>query len=330
MIEEILRRISQGSSSRESLAAQTDAASLLTPREFMELSQRAEVLPITLRPWLQRMATIVASSAPTLRHFQRETIGEGVVRFSGEGGRRAKKLIISFAGFKGVASLPTAVMLQLLPDDLCDLVLLHDSGRDHFLKGIRPHADNFYGLVEFLRRTFRPQAYDRVYCYGASGGGLAALRCALLMKAHRGISASGRIYWHISRLRQEGGTLDSTFDPICHCFADYPVEIVCAYAAGNESDRADAERIARILRVKEMPIAGRAEHNFVWELTMAGKVRPFFEKVFDLPSIESVVDRLVSTVALSSDAGGFSRIGSVRVSSPGVPRGNAGHLPKRR
>jgi hypothetical protein len=79
-----------------------------------------------------------------------------------------------------------------------------------------------------------------------------------------------------------------------------------------------------------MPIAGRAEHNFVWELTMAGKVRPFFEEIFDLPSIESVVDRLVSTVALSSDTGGFSRTGSIRMPSAGPPRGNAGHRPKRR
>lgn len=330
MIEELLRRIAQGPASREFLSAQTDAASLLTPREFIELARRADALPENMRPWLQRMAAIVVSSAPTLKRFKREHIGEGVVRFSGEGGRRAKKLIISFAGFKGIASLPTAVMLQLLPDDLCDLVLLHDSSRNHFLNGIRPHADNFFGLVEFLRRAVRPQAYEKTYCYGASGGGLAALRCALLMKAHRGISASGRMYWHISRLRQETAKLDSTFDPICHCFADSRVEIICAYGAANEDDRADAERVANILKVRQMPLAGRAEHNFVWELTIAGKVRPFFEEVFDLPSIESAADRFVSTIALHSDTGGYSRIGPVGAASSPLPGGRTGSRPKRR
>lgn len=331
MIDQILHRFAGARSSRDLLYAQIDAENLLTPLEFMRLAEHADTLPENARPWLRATMARISGGASRIRPYGREVIGEGILRFSAPPIRPSqKKLIITFAGFKGRAMMPTAIMLQMLPEDLCDFVVLHDGSRNHFLKGLWPHADSFFGLVEFLRRVLQPQTYEKTYCYGASGGGFAALRCAILMKAHRGIAASGRLYWHVNRLREGSEGFDPAFDPICHCFADSEVEMICAYGADNEEDRADAARVANIVKARLMPFDGIREHNFVWELTTANKARSFLAEIFDLPLAATPVDQIMATLALSTQTGGFMRSGAVADGSSKRPAARKLRSPPRR
>jgi hypothetical protein len=321
MMKEFLRAVAECRNEREFREVVTAAENRWTPRELMRVKQTARDLPPAIVGWLDYYATLVNSLAPHLRAFIRDDVRSNITRYSNPSvPRRKKRIVLSFAGFKGRAMVPTPVFLQMLPEDRMDLVLLHDETRTHFQNGLPPHASSLLELVTLLRKEVKIDEYERVYCYGASGGGFAALRAAVLLRAHRGIAASGRMQWHVNRLLNPEERAIPAFDPLCHCYAGCGVEMICAFGSENAQDRKDAEAVEQILPVRMMPVPGVAQHNFVWQLFQEGRAHGFFEEILDLDPIKNPAEQIASAARLSTQVGGFVRFGPRPTSARGPRR----------
>jgi hypothetical protein len=315
--KDTIRRIARGRTEKEVAAAIVDAQHRLTPNEFMRLAERSRDLPEEAREWAKLLLPLVRGSATHIRSFKREDIRADITRYSSKTGIRSKKtLILVFSGLKGGPMLPVPVLLQLLPEEFCDLVLIRDKSRTLFASGLPPDADSFIDLLRLLEKLIVPGDYARFICYGGSGGGFPALRAALLMGASRGVSASGRSSWNIRRLLDGSGRQTTSFDPLCHCFRDTRTEIVCAYGAGNLSDVADAHRVAAVFPVRLRPLPGIAVHNFLWELAQTGKVQEFINEAFDF-AVPSVTEQLAALVDLGGGSTSFPDRQSATATKPG-------------
>jgi hypothetical protein len=295
-VKDLVRQFARSTSERELLAATTEAQHRLTPGEFVKLAEQFQDFAPAARRWVQGLLPVVRQAAPYIRPFKRETLLPDITRYSSRTGVRSRKtLILVFSGLQGGPMVPVPVLLQLLPEDACDLVLLRDTSRTLFVNGLPPVATSLFDLVSLCSKLLSPSDYRRLICYGGSGGGFPALRAALLMGASRGVSVSGRLSWNIRRLLDGSGRSAPSFDPLCDCFRDAATEIVCAYGADNAVDVEDARRIAAILPVRLRPVPGIAVHNFLWELARAGKAQDFINQAFDF-SVPPYVEQLAASV----------------------------------
>ena len=159
-----------------------DVEQNLTPLEFhrvvSDLSNRFANAHAALQSL--HLFQLLANEPPTL--YVRRPVAPDVTLFHDPNVNYANKcLIIAFCGRAQRLMMPTGVFLQLLPSTDCDVVVLKDPGRNHFLHGSREYAADFFQLVTRLEKDLKLDRYKNVFCYGTSMGGFVALRCGLLL-----------------------------------------------------------------------------------------------------------------------------------------------------
>ena len=265
---------------RVRLKAQHD----LTPAEFAELRMRQKDVPIHIQAWLGQLAAIGKFSRnEPVEAFVRISLAEYINLYSNFGvARSSKRLIICFCGVGNQLMLPVPCMLQYLPSERCDVLVLRDPERQYFHLGIRGYESSFLGLLQRLSRDIRLDAYRRVYCYGTSGGGFPALRAGLLLKTDRAISIGGSFPWYISRLQDPGLGVIPAFDAICHCAFNTSTTLLSVFGGGNERDSRQGEKLAAVLPVQSITYPDVSSHNLVLELAETGRLGPFFDRIFEL------------------------------------------------
>jgi hypothetical protein len=209
-----------------------------------------------------------------------------------------KCIVFAFAGKAGGLMIPTGVFLQLLPSADVDVVILNDTTRSHFSRGLPGYAADFIDLVRRLDDDFQPSKYKNVCSYGTSMGGLVALRYGLLLGT-KSISVCGNFPWHVGRLIEPTGEVGEeaqsasalewdradescqgmpAFDLLCACKASDAVKFVCVYGE-RPADRATVDHLATMFPVTRLEVSG-ANHNAIFTMWKQGTLRQFYRQQF--------------------------------------------------
>jgi hypothetical protein len=233
--------------------------------------------------WLKQMTVLGQFDKGEPQRFGAEILAPNIYLYRDPSvAREGKRLIVGFCGNANRLMLPIACVLQHLPSDLCDLLVLRDPTRSHYAKGIPPYAGSMPELIAKIAADVGAESYWRRYCYGTSMGGFAALRYGLLWQADRAISIGGSFAWHPRRLLDEPHAALPPFDPLCACQTNGATALICAYGAENSKDQEEASRLSAILPVNHMAIPGLSDHNIIKIQAANGSLSAFFQEIFEL------------------------------------------------
>jgi hypothetical protein len=237
---------------------------------------------------LAGLAKIACESSSIIRElhravpqpYTRHDLASGVSLFStSEPPRKEKALIVAFCGRTNRLMVPRSLFLQFVPASVFDVVILNDRNNDHYFAGIEGYAHDLWSLVKRTLSDVSASSYRRLYCYGTSSGGFAALRFGLLAGAYRAISVGGTYPWPIHQL--EGGKSLDAFDPLCACNPQPRSHVVCVHASDALRDKKSAIHLQRIMKVSRVPVDGTDDHNIVYKIYMAGGLATFNAQLFD-------------------------------------------------
>lgn len=283
MASDLLGALRQCHSERELWRIRLSAEDTLGPLDMAMLIAAAPSFPAPVQGWLKKMSLLGGFDKGEPQKFVLHVLAPTVhlyrdPRVSAE----HKVLIVGFCGNGHRLLLPISCILQQLPSELCDIVVLRDLPRLQYSRGLPPYADCMPDLVGRISAETAARRYRRRYSYGTCSGGFAALRHGLLSGADRAISVSGGFAWHPRRLLEEADRTLPAFDPLCDCRSERSTEVVCVYGADNAWDREQAVRLSRIFPVTHIAVPHVKTHNPIEMLATHGTLSGFFREIFAL------------------------------------------------
>jgi hypothetical protein len=263
---------------REQVAKQLNALeNYSTPLEFMDAADAIRRSGHTdLVDAVQRSFSMKALSAAAVLSDLRCELSMPYARLYSAASTSRQRLLIGFTGAASRLMMPLPIIIQALPRNT-DLLMLYDPMKSHYRSGI---WDGNRSLWELARVTAPIRSgYADTIALGTSGGGLPALRFAKLAGLRRGLSFGGRLIDDTLRiLRRE--TMRSAFDPLCACDETKGTELVFVYSADHVVDAHAACCAAVAANSHLIPIAGRKDHNSLWQMQRMGRLPDLLEGAF--------------------------------------------------
>lgn len=282
-VEAIVERFGQCRTTADFYRMQIDQENLATPEELLALRSEQSRLPGPARQWIREISVKMLGRDTIAQPFRRSVISEGITLFSDQrGDKREKALLLVFCGKIPRPFMPTAMFLQALPAQKCDVALLSDRGA--FLNGMFGYAADMVELATKLRRDLNLSAYASFSCAGISAASAGAVATGLMVGARNATSLGGRPPIEILGEKPIGG-LDP--DVINRSFCELGqqnsgVKIKLVYGEGHEKDRLGALELKNIFEGELLPIENISEHNIFFELKKIGKLRSFLWKTLVL------------------------------------------------
>ena len=191
----------------------------------------------------------------------------------------AKRLIVAFATGKNTLGVPISYFLQMLRDDLFEVIVLRDPRGLHYTHGVRGLGSFFESMTQ-IKEFAEARGFQEIITFGASYGGIPALRAGRLLGARRAISIGGGYPWHPGRLIR-GETPVYAFDPLCACASPGPTELVLVYARRNETDRNANKLLKKTFPACTAVGISTNEHNLLGYFYMARLLPLLFACLFE-------------------------------------------------
>jgi hypothetical protein len=241
----------------------------LTPLEIAKLLEGDGDLPFKIAPLLKNGQRPAA--------YIREAWSEEATYFAGRSD--TTRLLVIFSAPRARLGIPISYVLQALRDDVYDVLLLRDPNDEHYTRGVQ-------GLGSFLDTTRRIEDFagtkglQQIITYGASLGGLPALRAGLLLKASRAISVGGRYPWHAGRLARAERLVDA-FDLLCPCAPPSPTQLIMVYARHDEVDEHAFDLVQKTFPACIGVPIDTAKHNLVGYFYKADLLPQFLACLFE-------------------------------------------------
>ncbi|NMJ44126.1 hypothetical protein GWK16_22960 [Roseomonas sp. JC162] len=254
---------------------QIEAETLLAPAEIA--AQAPEALADPARGWLERLHGSLSRIGSSVAPFRRRALADAVTLFEGPATPGvARTLVIAFAGIAQRMNIPTAVFLQALPAERCDVVMLRDPARAAFLTGVPGYAADLRALAARLAEDVPLAAYaDGMRCIGTSAGGAAALCFGLLAGARRAVSVDGA-HPAALRLRFAEGADRGALDAAIAGVEPRGTALLSAYGAFHPQDGLRARLLALGLPgARSIGIAVQGGHGLLAPLLAAGALSRF-------------------------------------------------------
>lgn len=163
-----------------------------TPLDFQPFFNQKSHFGAEAQDWLSEMEDFLVYSNPIPQPFSRKQHFPGVDLYQNVSLRRQPStLLISFAGFYMPLGLPTAVFLQMVAAQQCDVLLLNDGLMLGYEKGIPGYASSYEALITKLKKDFGISRYQNLRLCGMSRGGYASLRAAIDLQPISALSIGG-------------------------------------------------------------------------------------------------------------------------------------------
>ena len=300
MLDDIVQALHACRSERQFWRVHIKAKNTLTPLEVAACVKFSRRLTSASQRWLEGLASLGGLVVGEPQPFCRQPLAPHIDLYRDPFvPSERKQLIFGFCGAANRLMMPISCVLQYLPADACELVLLRDPAKLHYIYGIPPHAGSLADLALRLSAAFAAEPYRRRVCYGTSMGGFVALQCGILMRADAAISIGGRFAWHPPRLQREPTETVPGFDPLCACNAATATELVC-YHSANEVDVEDATQLAHVVPVQRIAMHETSEHNIILALGDKGRLKDFYADVFEFSGARTglgAAGKMLSAVA---------------------------------
>jgi len=163
-----------------------------TPLDFQPFFNQKSRFGAETQDWLSEMEGFLEYGNPIPQAFVRQPHFPGVDFYQDSSLRhKSKVLLISFAGFYMPLGLPTAVFLQRVASQRCDVLLLNDGLMLGYEKGVPGYANSYEALITRLKKDFGISRYQSLRLCGMSRGGYASLRAAQDLSATSALSIGG-------------------------------------------------------------------------------------------------------------------------------------------
>jgi hypothetical protein len=247
------------------------------PHEVAELWGGREAFPADAPPeimrTLERNTALMYLMRPQLREYTRSFLAEQVLFFEDVAlpADVPRFLMVCFSGNAKRMMLPTAALLQHLPREPVDVVMLRDPSQLNYLRGVPGYAGDIHQACGRLRRDLDFARYDTVVTLGTSGGGAGALYGGIFLGASASLSVGGHHPTQAKRALARAGSLGITgeeFDELAreHATARRPA-MFAAYAESHDADRAGALALAaRLPGCTPVPVGGLDTHAVMMAL----------------------------------------------------------------
>ncbi len=209
---------------------------------------------------------------------------------------QARATLILLAGVQGgLGYLPVSHVDGLLADLAVNVVYLRDLNNRAFTSGVRSMGPTQASMIAALAKICEPLAVP-VITFGASIGGVAAIRTALLLQAHAAISFAGPIHLGVDTtedvpLMNGGGNAKTTL--FSH-FAQADLSLIemirtvprtrihQCFGTGYAPDVADAELMRPLSNVVLHPVARCADHHVTEHMIADGSFFDVIERAITM------------------------------------------------
>jgi hypothetical protein len=267
--------------------AMIKADRFLVPAELIEVFQDCEQVladaPHDVYKAMRKTHKLVSLLGDEIRPYTRRMLAQHVVFFetpttlhTASRGTH-KRLLICFAGNAGRLMLPTSVLLQQLPLDGVDVVLLGDPSGLGFLRGVNGYGEDLHLCLQRLMTELPASNYAGVHCLGTSGGGAASLYAGLLVNADAALSIGGH-HPTVARKRKERaeslGISGLELDELVERHAPAgkrKTRLGAMYAEHHEADRLGAEALVEKLKACALlKVKGMEAHEVMYLLSQTG------------------------------------------------------------
>lgn len=255
----------------------------LAPAELRELAAALAADPADSPG--RRWSTAALASLPVKRmrrdDFRRFPVFEDMTVYtSGEGRVQDKTLVIGFAGRAQRMMVPTAVLLDCLNPQVYDVVVLRDSARAMFVRGIPGLGDNFLAMLTGLHRHVEVSSYRNAIAMGTSAGGLPAILAAIEMNLGSGISIGGQDLDSLASCAVKNGTSDEPFRKLIETGPAPGTRLVLVCASGFGKDCAAVQAVARQVPAQVMLIRDCPTHGVLGRLAKGNRLPAFLSRAF--------------------------------------------------
>lgn len=187
--------------------------------------------------------------------------------------RTGKTLIVGFAGNLMRLMLPASNIPTHLDPRACDLLVLCDPARGHFVGGVPGLGTTLTELAQSLAP--QAQGYARTLAFGTSAGGLAA------------IAVGGINGWDGAvAIGPDSPSAHPAIRSVLHDLSPGAVRTRVCYGAGRATDAEAAQEIASILGLVTLdPHPGVRQHNLLLHLMRGRRLAAAFDTWFaDIPA----------------------------------------------
>jgi hypothetical protein len=278
MIDAALETLAAAQNERQAARLFNQVEDMLTPLELVELGRRIDD-PTMRAAYARRRTVHEVAEKPPEPYVQRQLAP--TVRIYSDPARPpgGKTLLVAFAGRLQRLMVPTVALLQNLPAEFYDVVLLYDPAQQHFRGGCPDYGASFLGLIAALERDVPRARYLRSVAFGASMGGLPAIWYGLIAGTDRAICVGGRRPWDAHRI-SAGDLPPHAYDPLCACCTGGHTGMVFVHGSSHEVDRRDAEHYAAIVGGQVLAIPGMGTHSPLATLWQQHQLGRFLDPLF--------------------------------------------------
>jgi acyl-CoA synthetase (AMP-forming)/AMP-acid ligase II/acyl carrier protein len=281
----VLEQIAKVGSATELRAAQDAMSVYATPGELRYLIGRGHgALPggarrlgplarIGLRlrhgRWRRKIARDLRG-VPQQSSWQRMAISEMMLHYKGGAPDDAgKTLIVGFTGNQLRLMLPTYHILNCFDPDRFELLLLNDPERKMFIGGVEGAGSTIEEVCQFVETFAARREFRRVVTLGTSGGGLAAVICAINGGFSKAITIGSASPARHPVFAEKLASLKSN-----------PTTSIVAAFADNPRDADAANQLKGILPETSLLKDKRfTSHNLLFELQRVGELARFLNSI---------------------------------------------------
>lgn len=296
MIDAFLKHIATATSLNSLNLAIIDALNAMTPIEAVAITEivyrddwhfpgnppaeKERAFTDVLRDTLGKSTrAMYKAGKPLPERYSRHTLLSGVRMFTGQGAREHRTLVVSFPGNGGRLMMPLPIILQHLPANSVDLVIVPDRVKASYRKGIPALGDTLEKALIKLKEHL-PIGYERVVTLGTSSGGVPSVLAAAELGADM-VLAVGAGHpdderWEATCDVSKRQLLEAAVPRLANC------RVTLAFGAQSPADAVSADAIAAIVphaRKVSMAVPGvEVKHAALYPVANAGQLRPFFRE----------------------------------------------------
>ena len=259
------------------------------PEEIGALMESSLDFPKIAQQHIKKNINWMMKGHQTIRPYKRIKISDNINYFRAPFGG-AKSLLLCFCGNADRLMLPTSTLLQHIPEDAFDILMLRDPSRKRYLAGVPGYADQIESVLSRVQQDIPFSQYRDIRCLGTSAGGAVALYSAVFLGAKRALSIGGvhpTISEELDQLKA-GGITGTELDDLIksHLHNLSKVEMLAFFGDQIERDIEGGASLKRYLPHCRLGKVHNIEtHNVFFRLFERGHLTQFFQRYLFSDSI---------------------------------------------
>ena len=206
--------------------------------------------------------------------WERHSVSENVFLYK-TSKRVSKNLIVGFCGNQMRLMMPTYQFLGDLDTNVADMILIRDTRRLHYVKGVIGIANDIPSLCQWLKDYCAENGYSNVISFGTSSGGLMAITSALLNQWQKAIAICPESPHNQEEIKKY--LLKFSHTPQANNASKTSVEV--CFGNPKERDRNSANDIKQLLPFVNLhPDPQCNTHILLFDILLRGQLKDFFRK----------------------------------------------------